>query len=204
MPLLKLSDLKSLVEAGSQVDHPAPFPAVSVACDAVFIVGRHGVDLNTVLPELHQDRAYLLWTRGDWSLHEMIALVLERVGVSRVWLTSWGISQEPLQSILQLKLSGQISQLNCLFDSRVKLECPQAFQLLLAAENVNVRLGKNHSKVVVLMNKEHAITIVSSANLTVNPRMETYVVLTHRNMAEACSTLIDLEMAGANPFSNAA
>lgn len=163
------------------------------------VIGRHGVKLRELLPDLLPDHSYFAFTRGAWSLHQMVEHVAKLIGPADVWLTSWGISQEPLNHILQMHRDGAIRQLRCLFDSRIRQECPQAYQLTLLS-SATVKLGKNHSKVVVLMNERAAVVIAASANLTTNPRMESYVLLTHRHIAEGAAQLIDQVMADAQPF----
>jgi len=132
-------------------------------------------------------------------MHQMVRHVVDLIGPCDAWLTSWGISQEPLNEILEMHRVGRIRSLRCLFDSRIREECPQAHQLTLLS-NAIVRLGKNHSKVVILMNSSHAITISASANLTNNPRMESYVMMTHRHIANEASSMIDQVIEGAQPF----
>lgn len=199
MVLLRTSDLRLLPANSGQesVLAEAMRPAEG---GASFLVGKHGVDLATLLPLLEPERLYPLMTRGGWSLHEMILYCQSLVGPCNAWITSWGISQEPLQQIINAKRDGRFLKLNCLFDVRVRTECPQAFQLTLH-DDVVVKLGKNHSKVTVLLNDQHAVTISASANLTVNPRMEHYFISTHRSVAQDTMRIVSLEMDDALPFS---
>ena len=133
----------------------------------------------------------------------MLQFLLSRIGPAKVWVTSWGITQEPLNQILQLLDTSPpvIQSLNALFDSRVKLQCPQAFQLLLGrSDRVRVRLAKNHSKLLVLINEQWAITVCSSANLTQNERLEYYVIATDRALAIHNRDWIQLELDQSLPF----
>lgn len=200
MVRVPLHSLRSFEPEDAPDERRPPTPAVEVAGKVTFLVGRHGTDLESLIPALHQGHAYHMPTRGEWSLHEMLAFLLNRIGPAQVWITSWGISQEPLKAVLQMKLNGQITKLHCFFDTRIKLECPQAFQLLLAAEDVVVKLGKNHSKLLVLVNERWGVTVAASANLTVNPRLEYYTIDTHRDLAEQNMTWISIEMDGGQPF----
>lgn len=192
------------LEVFEQEEDHAPHRAVQAFVSegrAHFVVGRHGVDLETLIPELLQDRHYHIPSRGDWSLHHMLQFLLGRIGPAKVWVSSWGITQEPLDQVLRLLDSGAITELAVLFDSRVKLQCPQAFQLLIGrTDRVRVRLVKNHSKLLALVNDESAITVVSSANLTQNERLEYYVICTERALTEHTIGWMDLELDDAQPF----
>lgn len=201
--LLGRDHLRKYVMRSDDPEHIAPLPVATAAGATEYRVGRHGVDLAALFPDFAPDTTYLVDSIGHWSLHELIAYCLSRIGPADMWLTSWGITAEPLKVIISLLETGAIRDLSCLFDSRVKLQCPQAYQLLVAQEQgrkLRVHLGKNHSKTVVLLNDSHAVTIVTSANLTINPRIEGYVVLTHRHVAISKRDVIDLVMSGAQPF----
>jgi hypothetical protein len=94
-----------------------------------------------------------------------------------------------------------ITELNALFDSRVKLQCPQAFQLLIGrTDRVKVRLARNHSKLLVLLTDTWGITVASSANLTQNERLEYYVISTDRALALHNRDWIGLELDDSQPF----
>lgn len=168
---------------------------------AHFVVGRHGVDLEQLIPSLLPDRHYHIPSRGDWSLHHMLQFILGRIGPANVWVTSWGITQGPLQQVLDLVAGKQIVTLAALFDSRVKLQCPEAYQLVVMnPDRARVKLTKNHSKLLVLMNDEWGVTVASSANLTQNERLEYYVISTDRALAAHNRDWIELELADSQPF----
>lgn len=201
--LLGRDHLRKYEMRSDDTEHIAPLPVHGAAGPVEYRVGRHGVDLAALFPSFSEDTTYLVDSIGHWSLHELIAFCLARIGPADMWLTSWGITAEPLKVILSLMESGAIQDLSCLFDSRVKLQCPQAYQLLLSqaqGRRLRVHLGKNHSKTVVLLNEAHSITIVTSANLTINPRIEGYVLMTHRSVAISKRDVVDLVISGAQPF----
>lgn len=178
---------------------PEPVAGVSVAGAGACIVGRQGVDLAKLLPELQPDKHYHIPSRANWSLHEMLGYLLGKTGPAKVWVTSWGITQGPLDKVMGMQRDGRIQELSVLFDKRVKLQCPQAHQLLLAG-NAKVRLTKNHSKLIVIRNDHWGITVITSANLTRNVRLEYYVVCTQPLIADWNIGWLDLEMQGAQPF----
>jgi hypothetical protein len=200
MALLRIDELREPEREDDDRQRPPLLPAIALDGGVRFIVGRHGTDLNALLPELEPLMHYHLPTRGQWSLHEMLAFLLHRIGPADVWITSWGISHDPLRHVLKLKESGAITSLNCFFDSRVVQECPLAHQLTLV-DGIRVSLGKCHGKLLVLQNKEWGITVTTSANLTENPRWENYVISTHQVLATWTRDLIETEMDRGNAFS---
>jgi hypothetical protein len=188
---------------------PSLIPPISGEGEGHFHVGRYGVDLKAVLPVLHPDAWHDIPTKGHWSLHEMIAYLLTITGPAVVWLATWGFATEPLKHLLKALREERITQLHLLLSDRVRLQCPQAFQLLQQALNdpdmrdrMRVRTAKTHVKMVVITNADHHITVDTSANLTDNPRLEKYLVRTHHAAAVFNAGWMDLEMQGANPFEN--
>lgn len=137
--------------------------------------------LAEALPALPDKGTAHLISEGDWSLHNMLGHVSKLIGPASCVLTSWGISTRPVQLILDLVRDGSFTRLDMLLDHRVRLQAAQAFQLLLATAErpeVDARLTKIHAKVFTLTNDRHQVAVGTSANLTVNPRVETYWVCT--------------------------
>lgn len=186
---------------------PALIPGIAEPASCTYHVGRYGVDLKAVLPELHVDHCHDVPTVGHWSLHDMIGYLLTISGPATVWLATWGFSAEPLKAMLKLLRAGTITELNLLLSDRVKLQCPQAYQLLQSAMNeadikarIRVRLEKTHVKMVVITNTDWSITVDTSANLTDNPRLEKYLIRTHHAAAVFNTGWMDLVMQGGKPF----
>lgn len=197
--LLRTVELRNYALPDEQQGAPTLVPAIASAGAATFIVGKHGVDLADLLPELLPEHTYPLLSKGQWSLHEMLAYLLSITGPAAVSISSWGITSEPLKAVIRLQELGLITGLECLFDSRVKLQCPEAYQIALVA-NARVRLAKNHSKMLVILNEQYSVMVNTSANLTMNPRIESYVIMTHRAAVEQYASVFREIMDGANPF----
>lgn len=199
--LLDRSELRAFEQELAPSSAAAPVAVASAQGRVEFRVGRHGTDLEGLLPSLDADTHYYIPTRGAFSLSDMLLFLLHRCGPSRVWLATWGISARPLQLVLDAARDGRITQLHMVMDPRVQSECPEAFQQLhTPPANVRFALRKNHSKVIVLLNDAHAVVVNASANLTDNPRQESYVIGTHRPLADFTSSWLDRLLDGENPF----
>jgi hypothetical protein len=178
-------------------------PIIGTGGQAAFLVGKRGADLAQLIPELPPFWSGDIITDGHWSLHELIGYLMRHTGSAEVWLTSWGISTEPLQAILDMVRGGLITKLNLILNHRVVQGAPQAYQLLRALHDdarVSISLAKIHAKLVVIHNELHELRIVTSANLTNNPRIENYNISTHREHALSTRAILDLVMQGAQPF----
>ncbi len=185
MKLLTIEDIRRYVpEAVESPGKAAPQPAVDCSAPGQFLVGKQGVDLAAVIGDLRPEGTKFLLSEGDWSMHELIDYLYHVAGPATFALTSWGLSEKPLQRVLDLVRDGTAQDPIVVLDYRVKLQSAAAYQLLLAS-GLDIRLTDNHSKMMVLINEQWAISVFTSANLTRNPRLEFYVISTKRHVAEA-------------------
>lgn len=147
------------------------------------IIARQAEELVKVINDLKPNQNFHYSTAGAWSLHEMIALASEKIGPAKLYLSTWTITEEPMRVLFGLIQKGLIQELNCLFDYRIEKRKAEAFQL--AKVNASrVKLVKIHAKVAILINENWAITILGSANLTKNPRIEAGVLSSSLEVAQ--------------------
>ncbi len=129
---------------------------------------------------IKQDQIKPYWSDGRWSMHDLLMFLLKLTGGAKVYLSTFSISEAAIRSFNHAIKTGLITELNCLFDYTVKRH---KLQLLYFASNVanDIRLAPNHSKLILIENKDWTISVVGSANMTPNPRKEAGVILTDRN-----------------------
>lgn len=155
--------------------------------------------LETDIGQIKRDETIFIPTRGTWGTVHLIAYLIDQIGPVECTLTSWSVKEQAVRILLQLMDEGKITKLQCLFDSRITAQCPQAHQLIVA--NISdIKLMKIHAKCVVLKNADWEVTISTSANLTRNPRVESYVVTTHKEVAAFFTKWITEELSDAQPF----
>lgn len=164
-----------------------------------FVLGTAGETLQRLLPEIEKDSALHLPSFGNWSFNHMIAHCLSLTGAAKVYLTSWTISEQPVKELLQLLDKGTIAELVCLFDSRVPKQCPNAYQIA-QHRFANLKLCHIHAKMAVLINDQYQVTINSSANLSRNDAIESYVVTESLAIAKHHAAWITEQMNDAYPF----
>jgi hypothetical protein len=172
--------------------------AVHVAGDARFVVGRKKMDLQVLIGDLVQNETIHIPSMSSWSMHHVLAYVLSKTGPADVWITSWSITEEPIALIVEHLERGVIKSLRALFSERVEAMNPAAHAM--ARFNLQVKLAKIHAKTIVVMNDTWGVSVKGSANFTRNPRIENYVISTHREVAEGDRAWIDSVMDGADPF----
>jgi hypothetical protein len=135
----------------------------------------------------------------EWSLHDVLLEIINITGPAKVWATTWAISENPVRAILQMIETGLITQLNCLFDTRIKSQCPQAYQLI-QRNFTNLYLTDIHAKVLVIENELWKISVTSTANMTNKRRIEKYVISCNKETANFDKAWIQKQMQTSNPF----
>ena len=181
MPLFDTSEIRD-----EEMDEGAgeePVAALHSRGGSRFVISKSGRDMAAIIGELHRDEYVHVLSAGQWSLHQMLAHLVKLTGPADVHMASWSITENPMRQILDLCDQKLVRSLTVLFDSRVTGQCPDAYQL--AASNVaRIRLSHCHAKALAIINDDWAISVATSANLTVNPRIERYTVCTVRAVAE--------------------
>jgi hypothetical protein len=140
--------------------------------------GNISDDFGTLLPA----HFYHYLNFGQWSLHELLAFILEYTGPAHVKVTSYGISESAIRSFVNMIDCGSILSLDLLFDISTKRN---KFALLMFAHNVASRVfvNANHAKLISVQNEKITIIVNASANLTVNRRNEAGCIITEQNTA---------------------
>lgn len=140
-------------------------------------------NLSEVIDNIEEGELIQFWTKGRWSMHQLIKQVCEIVGECDVTLCTWAITEEPLRVIHNLKATGKIRILRGLFEHKVKSR-GSAFAF---AEQFfdEIYLSKCHAKVTVIEGKEKSVTIFCSANLTKNRRIEAGTIYCNQKAAIA-------------------
>jgi hypothetical protein len=169
------------------VDETAP---LAVAGDGVMIEATERSTLQELLGNLDLQPNYYIPCRATWSMHHLLAYLVRLAGPSKVWLTSWTITEGPVRSILQLVDAGLITQLRCVFDERVMKQNANAAQLAMA-NIAEIGFTGIHAKCMVVMGNERCFTVCSTANITRNKRIELYWLCTVKRTAEFHAEWID-------------
>lgn len=134
-----------------------------------------------------------------WSTHELLAYALKQTGPARLTLATWSMAEKATVLLLTLLEDGELTGLEMLVDWRVQVRCPKAMALVRQA-NCRLRVTTCHAKVFILQNAEWAMSLVGSANLTNNPRIEAGVLTTSPEVADFHANWIRAEMENAKPF----
>ncbi len=194
----RLFEKSEFDNTGSAEQAPSPV-AIKWKGENRTALGIRGTVLPDLFNELEPGTSIHVPSFANWSLHDMVAHILNIIGPAHVYLTTWAISEEPVRMLVQLMEEKTILSLKCIFNHRVKVECPKAYQL--AQFNIaTIKLSRIHAKVALFENEKFKITVVSSANLTRNPRIEVYVISCDDRLTDFYKEWIQKEIENAQPF----
>lgn len=155
---------------------------MGLGVDAIVMDEAAARPLEDRLAGILDDHMYFLPCRAHWSMHHLLKYLVELAGPAEVALTSWTITEAPVRSILKLMDAGRITQLQCVFDERVRKHNANAAQLA-EANIAEVAFTGIHAKCMVVRGAERSFTVCSTANITRNKRIELYWLSTHRPVA---------------------
>lgn len=112
------------------------------------------------------------------QIADILEWVLEQVGTSEVWQTSFSISEEFLRRLYFITRDGSASAIHLVLDFKAT---NKTLSLWTFIEQVisTTHLADNHSKVLLIQSaKGDKVSIITSQNLTRGNRNESYIITT--------------------------
>ena len=133
--------------------------------------------LSEQVETLKRNSTLILSSKGEWSLHNLLPMLLEITGTASVSVASFSLSEEAIRGFLFLKECGDITNLRCIFDYTMR---SHKVDLMLFLANIadEIRTTPNHAKIILIENDAWQVAVIGSANLTMNPRIELAAVFT--------------------------
>lgn len=107
----------------------------------------------------------------------LLGWLLPQTGPSDVWVSSYSTSEPFLNGFCLLRQKGMVCHSAILLDQRAARKTLHLESLLDTAFE-HVFLGQNHSKLLLIRNKEMAVSVITSQNQTYGARAESTIVST--------------------------
>lgn len=156
--------------------------------------------ITDVFAKLHEsDVVEPFIHKGDWSIHQVIPLLLEETGAARVRIATFNLSEESLRPLFNLTESGTITELTLLIDNAVSRN---KLPLMLFAAHItpHIYLDSCHAKLLLIENDRHKFGIMGSANLNTNNRWEDGIYFTGGRIYDYFKTKFDNIIKDAMPY----
>jgi hypothetical protein len=149
--------------------------------------------LNDVMAMVDHGKSIHCFTKGDWSMHQLLQKLLEKTGPADVWISSYAFSEKPARIICDLRATHTIQNLYCIIDSRVDTRSASALNMI-RNNATQLKLCDTHAKITVIKNEEWFIGVSGSANYTSNRRIETACISVNAVIANCFKNLIEDEL----------
>ncbi len=134
-------------------------------------------NLQQLLPAYTNNQVITFMSDDAWSSYDLLNHYAQLLGPVDLYFTSWTITDAPVRTIIKLKRLGLIRSVHCVLDHRIKTMSAKPYQLLSAVIDT-LALSKCHAKVICLKGQIDGISIVGSANLSRNRRIEAGTIFT--------------------------
>ena len=131
-------------------------------------------DISKVKP----GNIYPLWSHGDYSLHDLLPILVNLTGPANICLASYTISEEGIRAIHNLANKNELLSVNMILDNSVLNHKLDLLQFAAKIPRTSVFLGSTHAKMILLSNNMWRLSYVTSANITPNKRSEAGIVST--------------------------
>ncbi|MDY0002575.1 MAG: hypothetical protein RBU30_14865 [Polyangia bacterium] len=126
--------------------------------------------------ELHPGQSLHLVSAGEWSNYDLIESLLRYFPEPpALYLATWSSSDSAVRQLARLRTEGRVSALHSIMDHHAAQQRTDGAAYLQGVSDTYGTTGI-HAKVAVLISSTVGITVIGSANLTTNPRIEAGVI----------------------------
>lgn len=135
-----------------------------------------GIDIGDVLRPLGEKPLQAYFGQGLHTLG-LLSWLLDQTGTADVWVSSYSTSEAFLNGFILLRQRGLVRNSTILLDMRAARKTLRLERLLCSAFG-HVLLGQNHSKLLLIRNWRHSVSVVTSQNQTYGARAESTIIST--------------------------
>lgn len=141
-----------------------------------------GKDIKELLKPLAEKPIQAYFGQGLHTLG-LLHWILAQIGRASVFVSSYSTSEPFLNGFYLLRQKGLVEKGMLLLDERAARKTVQLEHLMTGAFD-NVFLGQNHSKVLLVHNRQWKVSVVTSQNQTYGNRAESTIVTTDGDVYE--------------------
>ena len=138
-------------------------------------MGR-GRNIATILQPLNKCASQCYLGTGLHTLG-LVNWILQQTGRADVYVSTFSTSEAFLNGFYNLRKKKLINQSVLLADLKASKKTMQLYRLMQSCFD-SVYLGMNHSKIVLVQNDTHLVSVISSQNQTYGDRAECTMVTT--------------------------
>lgn len=130
------------------------------------------------------------FTKGQWSLSDLILAVMAKTGPADLSLCTWTAHHQDLSRAEYLFRSDHVRRLRFLTDVSFPRRRPEFAAFIREQFGLEaIRLSQVHAKLALIKNDEWSVVIRTSMNLNMNPRFEDFMVDDDAALADFLDTI---------------
>ncbi len=131
------------------------------------------------------------FTKGQFSLVELLEAILERTGQADVIISTWTAAARDLQRCLAFLQRDIARSMLWLVDLSFERRVPEfALKLRDMFGESAVRVIPSHCKFILLKNEQWNVVVQTSMNMNLNPRMENFWICDDKEFFEEYHKLV--------------
>jgi hypothetical protein len=151
---------------------------------------KRTADIQDFLQPL-RDKPYQAYLSNALQVADVLDWVLQQLGKSEVWQTSFSISEEFIRRLFFIEKSGLVTRFNLVLDHKATNKTLKLWAFITQVINTTY-LADNHSKILLVRSvKGEVVSIVTSQNLTRGNRSESAFVTTDLEIFRALHAQIE-------------
>lgn len=132
------------------------------------------------------------FTKGQFSMVDLIVALLKRTGPANVTLSTWTAARHEILTLAQLVQSGELRSMRWLVDFTFARRDPEAAQQIRETFGLeSIRVAQNHAKFCLFESDEWRIVLRTSMNLNMNPRFEDFTIAHDPELADFLTSILN-------------
>ncbi len=138
---------------------------------------KRTADISDFLKPI-REKPYQAYLSNALQVADVLDWVLQQLGKSEVWQTSFSISEEFIRRLFFIEKSGRVTRFNLVLDHKATNKTLKLWAFITQVISTTY-LADNHSKVLLVKSERgEVVSIITSQNLTRGNRSESAVVTT--------------------------
>jgi len=130
------------------------------------------------------------FTKGQFSLMDLLIAIVQQVGPCRMDLSTWTAASADLEAAYKFSKRGEIQDLRFVVDRSFPTRQPEYCETLRERfGDEAIRVTRTHAKFVTVRNDDWSIVCMTSMHLNHNPRFEDFFLV---DDPEVCGYMTDM------------
>lgn len=142
---------------------------------------KRSASIEKILKPL-AEKSHQVYLNNAVQVADILEWILEQVGRSEVWQTSFSISEEFLRRLYFITKANEVSRINLVLDHKATVKTLKLWAFITQVIEKTF-LADNHSKILLVKSeKGDTVSVITSQNLTRGNRYETSFISTDKEI----------------------